>query len=242
MDAEERALLAAIIAQPEDDTPRLVYADWLQEHGREERAEFIRAQVWLARPRQVTETARQRGEWSARVRSLLQTHSERWRKELPSLPDVDWGWFERGMVQSVTLDVPGWDAAFSTGLAATFGHTPLRVLRIYLRPWRTHSADECDEMLRWGGLTRFDEVHFIAPFARSGAVNPFVTRLWAGRWPARPRLANLHECKLSEDAVRPLLDAPADWHFPSLVLDGRGLSAQLRAGVTARFGGRVQFV
>lgn len=33
MDSEEAALLAAIIAAPDDDTPRLVYADWLQEQA-----------------------------------------------------------------------------------------------------------------------------------------------------------------------------------------------------------------
>ncbi|QEG26448.1 hypothetical protein GobsT_11870 [Gemmata obscuriglobus] len=32
-DPEEAALLAAIIAAPADDTPRLVYADWLQEQA-----------------------------------------------------------------------------------------------------------------------------------------------------------------------------------------------------------------
>ena len=39
---EQAALLAAICAEPDDDTPRLVYADWLQEHGDEEQAQFIR--------------------------------------------------------------------------------------------------------------------------------------------------------------------------------------------------------
>jgi uncharacterized protein (TIGR02996 family) len=46
---EETALLAAIRAQPEDDTARLVYADWLQEHDHAARAEFIRVQIDLAR-------------------------------------------------------------------------------------------------------------------------------------------------------------------------------------------------
>ena len=41
------ALLAAITADPDDDTPRLVYADWLDEHDEGERAEFIRAQCRL---------------------------------------------------------------------------------------------------------------------------------------------------------------------------------------------------
>jgi uncharacterized protein (TIGR02996 family) len=39
------ALLKAIIAHPAEDTPRLVYADWLQEQGQEVRAEFIRVQI-----------------------------------------------------------------------------------------------------------------------------------------------------------------------------------------------------
>ena len=40
----ESGLLAAVIAHPEDETPRLVYADWLEENGRVERAAFIRVQ------------------------------------------------------------------------------------------------------------------------------------------------------------------------------------------------------
>ena len=43
------ALLAAICAHPAEDTPRLEYADWLQENGRDERAEFIRVQCERAR-------------------------------------------------------------------------------------------------------------------------------------------------------------------------------------------------
>jgi uncharacterized protein (TIGR02996 family) len=41
------ALEAAVIANAEDDTPRLVYADWLDENGDPDRAAFIRTQVAL---------------------------------------------------------------------------------------------------------------------------------------------------------------------------------------------------
>jgi len=37
--------LRAICTDPEDDTVRLVFADWLDENGDPERAEFIRLQV-----------------------------------------------------------------------------------------------------------------------------------------------------------------------------------------------------
>lgn len=44
-----RALTLAIASQPDEDTPRLVAADWYDENGQPERAEFIRDQVQLAR-------------------------------------------------------------------------------------------------------------------------------------------------------------------------------------------------
>ncbi len=42
MHPEADAFLDAIFDNPEDDTPRLVYADWLQEHGQDDYAQFIR--------------------------------------------------------------------------------------------------------------------------------------------------------------------------------------------------------
>lgn len=42
IEAERRALLRSIFDAPEDDLPRLIYADWLEEHGQPERAEYIR--------------------------------------------------------------------------------------------------------------------------------------------------------------------------------------------------------
>jgi uncharacterized protein (TIGR02996 family) len=41
------ALLQAIIDEPDDDALRLIYADWLQDHGQPGRAEFIRLDVAL---------------------------------------------------------------------------------------------------------------------------------------------------------------------------------------------------
>lgn len=43
--SDGNALLKAILANPAEDTPRLMYADWLQENGQQERAEFIRRGV-----------------------------------------------------------------------------------------------------------------------------------------------------------------------------------------------------
>ena len=53
--------LAAICAHPDEDTPRLAFADLLEEDGDSSRAAFIRTQVALARVPLVYE-ALQRGE------------------------------------------------------------------------------------------------------------------------------------------------------------------------------------
>jgi uncharacterized protein (TIGR02996 family) len=43
--SDRAALLAAIIAHPDEDTPRLALADWLDEHGDSKRAAHIRSQI-----------------------------------------------------------------------------------------------------------------------------------------------------------------------------------------------------
>lgn len=48
--SDEDALLAAIAAHPDEDTPRLMFADWLDEHDRPLRAEFIRLQCATKEP------------------------------------------------------------------------------------------------------------------------------------------------------------------------------------------------
>ncbi len=55
---EADAFLAAIIANPDDDLPRLVFADWLDEHDDSLRAEFIRGQYALAAGATDTELAK----------------------------------------------------------------------------------------------------------------------------------------------------------------------------------------
>jgi uncharacterized protein (TIGR02996 family) len=48
MTDREIGLLRAVCADPADDAPRLILADWWDEHGRPERAEFLRVQCAAA--------------------------------------------------------------------------------------------------------------------------------------------------------------------------------------------------
>jgi uncharacterized protein (TIGR02996 family) len=69
---ERDALLRAIIDNPDDDTPRLVYADWQDEHGQPEHAELIRVQCEAERLKGRAHTARRQA-LRARAKALLKT-------------------------------------------------------------------------------------------------------------------------------------------------------------------------
>jgi uncharacterized protein (TIGR02996 family) len=107
---DREALLRAIIENPADDAPRLVYADWLDEHGDPDRAEFIRLTMGPAAGR------------AARAQELLARNGERWRAEAPADRGIRWGDdLTRGFVHQAYLAagkplVPNWDALFAVPL------------------------------------------------------------------------------------------------------------------------------
>jgi uncharacterized protein (TIGR02996 family) len=86
---DEPALLAAIADRPDDDTPRLVYADWLDDHGAADRAEFIRLQCMLARDHEDDPAAAERAD------ELENQHRIRWLAGVPTGPGLRWS-FHRG--------------------------------------------------------------------------------------------------------------------------------------------------
>src|SRR5262249_3856989 len=94
---QEDAFLQAIIEQPDDDAPRLVYADWLEGRGepdRDARAEFIRVQIELAG---LPEDHPRRPELRARELGLLRRYERAWVGPLRRLVEA-WE-FRRGFVE-----------------------------------------------------------------------------------------------------------------------------------------------
>ena len=76
---DEAALLKAIVAHSGEDTPRLAYADWLEEHGDPDRAAFIRVQCryTAASPTQGEYPDLQEEMWFCRARCARQLRDER---------------------------------------------------------------------------------------------------------------------------------------------------------------------
>src|SRR5262245_11162441 len=92
------ALLRAIGEHPEEDTPRLMYADWLEENGQPERAVFVRAQVERARPGL---SAAEKYPFVRKNVHYLMNFVRGWHDELPRLKGIEWGDFNRGLVEEV---------------------------------------------------------------------------------------------------------------------------------------------
>ena len=98
--SEREALFRAILAAPDDDAPRLIFADWLEEHNEPERAEFIRTQCALARLPEKTSCWKPLQERAARLEREFRTA---WAG--PTLAHVLNVTFRRGFIDHVQVTV-----------------------------------------------------------------------------------------------------------------------------------------
>jgi uncharacterized protein (TIGR02996 family) len=120
-------LLPAVLAAPDDDLPRLVYADALEETGNSSdiaRAEFIRVQIELTRtPGRVDLVAREA--------ALLAVHGEKWLAPLRAKGEAlesksTHGQFRRGFVEVVWMPAK----IFIRRALSLFVQSPARELRV----------------------------------------------------------------------------------------------------------------
>jgi uncharacterized protein (TIGR02996 family) len=134
----EDAFLHDILAHPDDDAPRLIFADWLDEHN-DPRGEFIRIQCALA---QLSDEDPRRWPLELREQELLCEHEAKWLPKgrvstSPRSLHVRCI-FHRGFVEEIELS-PG---QFLSDADRLFEQAPIRRLHLDPRGWeRTGSPD-----------------------------------------------------------------------------------------------------
>jgi uncharacterized protein (TIGR02996 family) len=131
---KEAAFLDAIRAEPDVDAHRLVFADWLDENGQADRAEFIRTQCELAR----SADNPRRAHLEERERRLLAAHAREWADPWPRFQNWEYAgdgpWraeFRRGFLEAVDLtgySVPG--TSWEEGFSRLFRSHPIRELNL----------------------------------------------------------------------------------------------------------------
>jgi uncharacterized protein (TIGR02996 family) len=140
----EAGLLQAIREAPDDDGPRLIYADWLDDHNEPERAELIRVQCELARLPLGPRAAQLR----QREQELLAQHARAWAAPLASF--VSGYTFRRGLLEQVTISPDN----FAQHADELFRVAPLRSLVVEV----TYGAPGLRKLTRCRHLLHVNEL------------------------------------------------------------------------------------
>ncbi len=137
--AERAGLIDDVLAHPGDDAPRLVFADWCEDNGEPERAEFVRLQLEMAARAADGRRARECS-WGGtcccrshklerREAQILDGTPHFLRVGIPAAFSVE---FRRGFVESVRCTLAAWQ---KHGPAVVRAHPVTRAALTDRRPY-----------------------------------------------------------------------------------------------------------
>jgi len=189
------AFLQAILDAPDDDAPRLLFADWLEDNGDSDRAELIRVQIALAdRPADHAVAGLR-----SRQNALLALHDEEWSE---SVRAVAFGWeYSRGFVETVEAEAE----TFLDGAETLFGRAPVRRVRLHWPPWLRFTSSVVPRLADCPSLARLTTLDLSGNFLGSDGLQS----LLASPWLTHLTALDLRECRISDRGVRAL----AQWPF-----------------------------
>jgi uncharacterized protein (TIGR02996 family) len=200
----EQGFLADIAEHADDDGPRLVFADWLDDHGEHERAEFIRTQVELAKLDPYDDRA---PDLLRRDRELRLQHGRVWAK--PGLKFTRTAEFRRGFVGKMTMQA----SKFLVEAERIFAACPVQELRLM------GFREEMDAFVRLECLGRLRALDVSA--VRLGAGR--VTTLVGSPHLSRLEKLNLGNTHMRLSGARMVIDSPNLPGVKTLHLDRNGI-------------------
>jgi uncharacterized protein (TIGR02996 family) len=208
-DADMPSPLAQVIARPDDDGPRLVFADWLDDHADHPRADFIRVQLALAR---LPDRDRRRTPLADREHRLLARFGPAWTAPLAGLATAPV--FRRGFVHAVNQPA----RQFLTRGDDLFALAPVRELHLLDLGGHHDAVFDSPHLGRLAGLTVFAQ-HQGEPLAAAVAGCPHLGGL---------RRLDLGRNEIGCDGLQRLADSPHLAAVEELDLavnhiDGRGV-------------------
>jgi uncharacterized protein (TIGR02996 family) len=230
----EEAFLEDILEHPDDEAPRLIYADWLDDHGQPERAEYIRAECELERIEAYSPRWRQLSE---RQLTLIKANKKKWTHSLRGL--ISSCFFRRGFVETVTLSAQ----QFAQNAATIFQRAPVRQIH-FNRIWggitepeliagreelsRVEGLDFSHSLLRDEGLRIILQSPHLPNLtslvlSRSGVTQAGVRELASSQRLNDLTTLHLEANNLGEGGIRNLLTSPHLTKLHTLNLNGNGI-------------------
>jgi uncharacterized protein (TIGR02996 family) len=163
----ETALLRAIRDNPDEDTPRLMYADYLDEEGFAARAEFIRVQVESA---PLPENDPKRRALEDRAHELLGEHECEWLGLAPDDMEELTEWeFERGFINELAAS-PVFMRTAGTDLCARHPARRWRVMS-----GRENFPEDLKEAGQRGWAARLEVLNLAGWYSGLGELYGFLT-------------------------------------------------------------------
>jgi uncharacterized protein (TIGR02996 family) len=217
--SERDALYAAILANPDDDTPRLVYADWLDENGDDNdraRARFIRLQCDANRHEMgsARRESLERDAWQLRSQ-----HGQEWGSTLDGVVLANYTSWSRGFVDKVMM----YSKRFVAEGEKVFSTHPVRFVKFV--DLGARGAVSPRELLACPHLARLRTVQFVGEplndaFAKELSQCPFVASLVGLR---------LRRCTFSPKGLRAILESSSLPNLREMSIGECGRSAHLAA-------------
>jgi uncharacterized protein (TIGR02996 family) len=218
---QQQALLGAILECPDDDGPRLVYADFLEEHGdaiNQARAAFIRLQCEMAR------VDRYDARWPGLAReasAMLKHYAKRWLRR-DGLHRLSEPRFQRGFIAEADFDTPG---HFLQAAGSVLARTPLQGVTIQELPYEEDDEGEIDHTQLRTFLT---SPHFRRLRKLAFRTVEELGEEEMGELLAAPALDGLRELDLADNSlddetIAGLFRSPALSHLEALDLGGNSL-------------------
>jgi len=189
MSSIEPELVAGIVATPDEDGPRLVYADWLSDRG-DPRGELITVQCALAVADREDRPAHETNRLHDRSRELLDIHRPQWLEPVLDIAVGDYR-FRRGFIEVIDVLQPDIDAA------------RLREACPLLRAVKTRQAT-ADDLFHYLDALSLDEL----------TLYKLTNSLMLRRVLDEPRLGRLRRLDLHYLSGRPQLAELAKLHLP----------------------------
>jgi uncharacterized protein (TIGR02996 family) len=142
---EREALLRAVCENPDDDTPRLVFADWLDEHDEPERAEFIRVQIKIARGTDDPKLKQREQELLAAHRAAWSEPFRQFEVEGSSRQLIFGVHFQRGFVHTISANDE--ELRFVANAPALFQLAPIERVNLIYKA-QHEDLTRCPELLQ----------------------------------------------------------------------------------------------